>query len=248
MEDKPSLRTLLSRSKRKLFKGGYQIIDRLFDTDYFIRYRLHLTGHNNPEYTFNRDQICFMHLPKTGGSTLAKVLTAAPGNTFVQLYIHRPISPHCPPTEFKYITILREPVARVWSYYQMVLREYDGYPYQKYARRGLKTFLERSWMARNMNCRYLSGQVYAEPDKVTLEHSMDNLDKFYRVLLFEQLAEDITVFVEEEQLPLQALPHERKSSYDLPTAAQQDLIRRYNQLDIDLYESWLSKLLNRGDK
>ena len=240
MKAKISLRTVLARSKRNLLKRSYRLVDHLFDSDHYTRYRLRQAGYDSPDYSFASDQICFIHLPKTGGTSLSKTLKTIPGDKFVNLDIHRPISAHCSPRDFQYITILREPVARVWSYYQMVLREYDGYPYQKYARRGLQAFLEGSWQARNMYCRYLSGKVYAEPDETTLRQSLENLSKFYRVMRFDNFSAGITKFLEEQQLPYQGLPHERKASYDSLSPSDRELISRYNQLDKALYEAWLA--------
>ena len=58
----------------------------------------------------------------------------------------------------KYITCIRNPIDRVWSYYQMALREKKS-PYNCYTSRGIKYFLEKCWECRNLMTKYLTGKI-----------------------------------------------------------------------------------------
>jgi hypothetical protein len=233
-----SLRVHFARIKKAVIKDTYFLIDQLMDTDKLIRYRHQLNGYDNPDYRFRKDQIGFIHIPKTAGTTLANMLDQDSGDAFVNLHIHRPISAHCPPSEYQYLTILREPVSRVWSHYQMVLREVPGYPYQKYARKGLETFLKKYWAVRNFTCRYFTGEIYTEPDAATLAQALENLANFQKVILFEHFSESARDLLVQHGIPFKQVLHSRKSAYQAPSALEKEMIARYNEFDIALYNTW----------
>ena len=238
MSGSSSLRVYFARIKKAVIKDTYFLYDQVMDTDKLIRYRHQLNGYDNPDYQFRKDQIGFIHIPKTGGTTLANMLDQDTGDTFVNLHIHRPVSVHCPPSAYKYMTILREPVSRVWSHYQMVLREIPGYPYQKYAKRGLDTFLKKYWAVRNFTCRYFTGEIYTEPDAASLSKALQNLANFQRVILFEHFSESVPDLLDQHGIPFKQVLHKRKSAYPAPSTAERKLIAKYNKLDIALYQTW----------
>ena len=231
----------LARIKKKGLQAVFRVSDIIFDSDKYIRYTHHKNGYHNPKYSFKKDQINFIHLPKTGGTSFCRMLEKDPQKRFVHLDIHRPVSKFCAPQDHKYITVLRNPIDRVWSQYQHVLRESEGYPYQKFAKQGLNRFLEKCWAVRNMACRYISGNVEQEPDQATLEKAIENLECFYDVLLFENFSTEVGEFLNRHQIPNEHIPNERKSEYAKPTNQEIELIRRYNQLDIAFFENWKSK-------
>ncbi|PHN08597.1 hypothetical protein [Flavilitoribacter nigricans] len=233
-----ALHVRLGRIKKALLLDYYQLLDKVLDTDKHIRYRHRMNGFDNPDYTFARDQISFIHIPKTGGTTLANMLEKDPGDTFVNLHIHRPVSMHCPPGAYRYLTIMREPVSRVWSHYQMVLREYPGFPYQKYANRGLETFLKKNWAVRNLYCRYFSGSIDPEPDESTLAIARKNLADFTYVIPFEDFSNSVQLFLRDHHIPYEEVLHDRKSKYPEPSPDEMELIARYNRFDLALYEAW----------
>ena len=233
-----SLRAQLARVKIRSFKALYKATDLLLDSDKHIRYTYHQNGYHNPDYRFRKDQINFIHLPKTGGTSFCKMLAADEQDRFAYLDIHKPISKHCSTNDYQYVTVLREPIARVWSYYQMVLRSEKGYPYQKWANQGLEIFLKKCWAARNMACRYLTAEVDREPDQGTSERALANIGNFYTVLDFAQFSEEAAAFMKEHSIAYEQVPNERNHSYAKPTAAEKELIKKYNQWDIALFENW----------
>ena len=149
------------------------------NSDKLIRYTHHTNGFHNPNYRFNKEQIASVHIPKTGGTSLNKILQESGDLRFINLNIHKPVSNKCSPQDYRYITVMRDPIDRVWSQYQMVLRSEKGYPYQKFAQQGLAVFLEKCWAVRNMNCRYITGELEAEPNTNTLDRAFENLSQFY---------------------------------------------------------------------
>jgi len=235
----------LSRFKKRTLKTFYRFYDLVSDGDKYIRYSYYHNGYHNPNYEFGKDQIAFLHIPKTGGSSLAKMLVNDPEDRFINLNIHKPVANKCQPKDFRYLTVMRDPVDRVWSYYQMVLRSPEGYPYLNFAKKGLAHFLEKCWAARNLSCRYIAGSVEPEPTKETLQQAQQNLDSFYAVLAFAHFQDEVSGFMQRHSIPFELIPNERKSTYAQPSRAEIELIKGYNQLDTMLFDYWKN---NRSDK
>lgn len=235
------MRRKLARIKKKLILAVLKTMDNLLGSDLHIRKKMKYWGYDDANYHFSQDQTAFIHISKTGGTSLAKILSDDPQNRFVNLNIHKPVSAHCPPEKFRYLTVLRNPVDRVWSLYQMTLHDPDGHHYRKFAERGLEPFLKKYWACRNMYCRYFSGKVFTEPGQNEMTESLENLALFKDVLLFERLENDIHSLTRKYDIPVDSVPHKRKSNNQKPSAEQRDLISRYNQLDIELYEKWYEK-------
>lgn len=214
-------------------------------TETYTTFKLFQSGYHNPDYRFGKEQIALIHIPKTAGTSMAKMLSNDPKNRFVLLDIHKPVSPHCPPVEYRYVTILRDPIARVWSHYQMVLRYPEGYPYRKYAVQGLEVFLKKTWETRNMMCRYLAGNPQQEPDYQTFETAKANIAHFYKVIFFDNFAQAASDFLTQHDIPFETIPNERKSKYAQPTEAEKALIQKYNQWDMKLYQAYADQSTNQ---
>lgn len=236
-----SVKVRLARLKNHSLKALYKALDQVMDTDKYIRYTYHQNGYHNPDYHFEKDQINFIHLPKTGGTSICKILENDPEKRFAHLHIHKPVSIHCSPSDYKYVTVLRDPVARVWSYYQMVLRSEKGYPYQKWANQSLEIFLQKCWAARDLTCRYLSGQVTPEPDEKTLELAISHLSQFYVVMDFADFSGEVSGFMAEHKIPYEQIPNERNHKYTRATETEKELIRKYNPWDMALFQRWFDQ-------
>ncbi len=100
---------------KSVSKKILKIIDQIFWTDYRIKSHNKKIGFHDPAYKFGRNEIAFVHVPKSGGTSLHKLLSQDDQSRFVSLNMHRPISRFCKPQEYNYITVIRNPVERVWS-------------------------------------------------------------------------------------------------------------------------------------
>ena len=234
------MRVILSRTKKKIIIEAFKIYDFITDSDKSFRLRMKYNGFDNPDYFFEKDEIAFIHIPKTGGTTISKVLNNHNQLSFVNLNIHKPVSLHCSPMEYKYFTVLRNPVDRVWSQFQMILREGKGYPHYNFANRGLVTYLKKCREARNFICRYFTGEIDKEPNDKTLEKAENNLKAFYWVIDFNQFNNEFAEFLINHEIPVDKVPNERKASYQKPTEEEINLIEEYNQLDLMLYSNYLN--------
>lgn len=97
-----------------------------------------------------------------------------------------------------------------------------------------------------MSCRYYAGMVRKEPDKEALNRALDNLVNFYWVILFDNFTREIHDFLKKMTLPMVEIPHERKSSYNLPDENDIRIISQYNLLDIKLFKEWSEKIKKVG--
>jgi len=238
LSTKIMIKTYLARTKKKTLQQVFRLYDSIADTEMYAEYSNYQVGYDNPNYQFAKTDICFIHLPKCAGTSFAKMIKNDPQNRFKELLIHRPISPHCPPSEYRYVTIMREPTSRVWSLYKMMLRQAENYPYRKHAVRGLEVFCQKNKAARNMVCRYLSGEMSGEPNVQTVEKAYENLQQFYQVIDFNNFAIEATDFLEKHEIPFHKIPLERKARYDKPNQKEQEILQKYNQWDICLFEKW----------
>jgi len=223
---------------RVLLKMPLKIIDSILWTDLHVKLHNYFAGFHNPNYRFKESEIAFVHIPKTGGTSLHLLLKADKLSRFVNLDMHRPISQLCDPLKYNYITVMRDPVERVWSYYQMVLSAPPRFPYKAFADKGLEFFLTHCWEVRNMACRYYSGQIAKDPNAQTLENAYNNLMNFTCVIAFDNFEEEVTTFLADYNIPIISIPHKRKSSYTLPGQEEHDIICKYNRLDIELFNVW----------
>lgn len=209
--------------------------------------------HHSNNYLFDKDKLCFIHVPKSGGTTLFKLFE---NNEIGQIHkaAHYPISILCPPSDFDYLTILRNPVDRVVSYYSMVKREGKYYPHGEYSD-NYKLFLENCWEVNDQLTLYMAGvncidiaknKNFNFVNEEIFETAKKNLDNFKHVLFFDKLEEDIDNFFKNEyDIRLKEIPNERKFDYSKVISEEdRKLIEAHNKYDILLYQYAKDKYFN----
>lgn len=199
-------------------------------------------------YSFSCSSLAFVHLPKTGGSSVHQFFSdhrSCQSDAFVNICaqgIHRPVSRLCPPGAFRYFTVLRNPIDRVWSYYQMVLTRWQGHPYVRYAKQSLQVFLDNCWEARNAATRYYSGFILDEPEVKEMGLAFSNLKKFDAVLDFENLNSELSLYASSlfgRVFDPREIPHRNSSVCPPPSPDDLQLMSNYNYLDLSLYRRWM---------
>lgn len=150
----------------------------------------------------NRDEtLIFLHLPKTGGSTLSRILERhyspretltldAPGLAELktlpdaQRARYRLIQGHLyfglhrlVPGASTYVTFLRRPVERVLSFYYHASSKPDHYLYPSLTteRLNLKTLLARNLTEElcNLQTRMLAGEEWEDPQRIVTRAALD---------------------------------------------------------------------------
>lgn len=231
---------------KKITNKGLKIIDKILWTDYAVKHHNLNIGFHDSSYKFKETEIAFVHIPKTGGTSLGNILEKDANSRFVGLSYHRPISKYCPPHAYNYITVIRSPTDRVWSYYHMVRRSSHGYPYKRFAEKGLECFLDHCWEARNLACRYYSGEIKNEPDVKVLGRAFANLNMFVHVIDFDRFQGEATSIALKYNIPLYFIPHERKSQKNLINQSEKALIDSYNLFDLRLYNEWKNSQITKS--
>jgi hypothetical protein len=212
-------------------------VDETFESELYARLiQIRLRFHTS-NYRFTKNKIALIHVPKTAGTTLYAMLEMDPLHRFINIAGHRPVSRFCPPGEYQYITVMRNPVDRVWSHYTMILRTPHG-RFRHVAEKGIENYVKNCWMGRNMACRYYAGDARKDPDDLTLALARENLSNFIRIISFDRIEEGLTQFLSEYDIPVAAVPHKRKVSYTQPTPEERELIASYNRYDLALFNDF----------
>lgn len=197
------------------------------------------------QYDFSKEQICFIHLPRTGGTTIKKYFPS--GLLFT---VNRsPVTYFCPSNEYKYISVFREPVSRIWSFYHMIRRQGKNYPYKKFSST-IRNFCENCWETKNCYTRLFAGETVDHnlTDEQLFNRAKENMKNFFMILNFDFLNRDISVLENKiQQLSVklieQKIPHENFSHYDRRIPVNERvIIEEFNQLDIRLYKYFLSEI------
>jgi Galactose-3-O-sulfotransferase len=215
--------------------------------------------------------IIFLHLPKTAGETLRRTLKWKYGSEM--LYLHtltepaesleqvplskrrnaRVLTGHLYygvheyiPQTCEYITLLREPVARVISFYYYILGRTDHYRHEELVRSGmsLEEFVRSSPERgiENDQTRMLSGRGAGELEagilgREALDEAKRNLERFLVVGLTERFDESFVMIRRALGWKLPLYLTKNVSTRPKPASATAvELIRERNQLDLELYD------------
>ena len=211
----------------------------------------------------------YVHIPKTGGQTLVSSLRLSYGEDATvevsglgetlertidvvppeRLATARLIIGHIPfgvhafvPQACDYVTILRDPVARVVSLYKFVLRAVDHPLHERVRDYGLSlrdfvtSDVDQS-QTRNGQTRQLAGEANRSLDRQSLEVAKRNLQTFTAIGLTERFNETFVHFRRTLRLRIPAYASRNVSP---PLASEpepdiEELILERNQLDNELY-------------
>lgn len=226
--------------KKGCFKLNNKITSKI-NKKYCIHIENYIKGYHINDYVFSKDKIAFVHIPKTGGTTIAEILHREKEEKVVNLGYHRPVSLKCPPEKYKYITFIRNPIKRVWSYYCMSRRKTNN-PYHDYSKRGIEVFLKNCWECRNMMSKYISGVLNEAHEDKIIGKAVSNLKKIYFIGLFSSFEKSIRRLSGKLKIDIDCrIPHNRNSNKPPLKKNHQRIINHYNQLDARLYKKILNK-------
>jgi len=215
--------------------------------------------------------IIFLHLPKTGGVTLRRALKwkyapemlnletlTKPAESLADVplserrnarvltgHLHYGVHEYIP-QRCEYITLLREPIARVVSYYYYILGHPKHWRHAEIVRSGMsldefaRTSPERG--VENDQTRMLSGRGAGELDagrlgRKALDEAKRNLERFLVVGVTERFDESFILIRRALgwKFPLYVTANVATRAKPASVTAVQS-IRERNQLDLELYE------------
>ena len=94
--------------------------------------------------------------------------------------------------KFKYITVIRDPVKRIKSFYEMQLNN-KKLSFHNHAKKGLNYFVSKVKINQNCFCKFLIGDLNCDIDEEKFERAKDNLKNFFFIINFDNLEKDIEV-------------------------------------------------------
>jgi Galactose-3-O-sulfotransferase len=217
----------------------------------------------------DRKALIFLHIPKTAGTTLNRIIEwqYSPFAIFtMDPYRIRPTAErlkHLPearrrrlqvvrghlfygiheflPQGATYITMLRDPVARVLSAYHFVLRRPLNPLHWKLKRErlGIEDCLRLFPDRHNLQCRFIAGvRDPAIGDERLLEIAKENLTKSFSVVgICERFEESLILISKTFGWEIRFYENQKVAkNRPLVEAKLADLIREHNPLDVELYE------------
>ena len=215
-----------------------KLIDKLFLTNIGKRGTNYYHYYQQNDYIFDLQKYCLIAVPKTGGWSF-RIYTEKydlPFYTFKKNALHNAVSLNCNPEKYKYVTILRNPIDRVYSHYQMNLKINDIS-----ASRGLINFLKSCSEVRNLYCQYYSGLIDEVVDERIYNIALKNLKNFNTIIDFDNYSIDVNKFLKKFNIENNKEIHENKSSYNPISVNETEVIKIYNYWDIKLYNEILNK-------
>jgi hypothetical protein len=227
----------------------------------------------------NRTCLIFIHIPKTAGLTLSSVIRGRYDRSRIIRFdtLDRPLSDleaiplerrrqadvlmghihygahQYVPRESTYVTLLRDPVARVVSLYRYIYKE-PRHPLHEEMRRsrmGLVEYVESGidcTQVDNGQTRQIAGVQHENPGEAELIHATANLERMAFVGLTERFDESLllmsrlfawrlplyvsrNVFARDSTVPVEDQPNTVSVS---PEAME--VVRSHNHLDLELYD------------
>jgi len=229
---------------RKLFSLFLKKIDDVSLTNLDERRRNYIFNYNSNDYKANKDDLIFIHVPKTGGASIDVYLRAHANNYYIfkKKSNHNAVSLLCPPEKYNYITFLREPVTRVYSYYNMSLR-HKYTPSHSLANKGIINLLKYDYQVKNLYCQYFSGYPGETVNEEIYNIALKNLKNFFYVGKFENFNESFNEMCLALKILDKARPFVNKLEYnDSLNVDDKILIEGYNKFDIKLYNNIFQKI------
>lgn len=200
--------------------------------------------HSNT-YSISDDQWVFIHVPKTGGTSLHHSIKDP---RVVGKNIHLFINPSYPPSKYNYFTFLRHPVDRAWSYYQMSLRQ-NNRGYLRFGR-DLKNLLSCCWETHNAMTMIFSGKecgdyyslIYRNGGAVSdsdfkelYKSALSNLKDFKFIGFTENIEQDSLLL--KKYIDIDNIEHRNKHTYAKISDSDKEQIEEKNYFDLMLYNT-----------
>ncbi|NGY80954.1 sulfotransferase family 2 domain-containing protein [Bacillus megaterium] len=196
--------------------------------------------------------LIYLHIPKTGGTTLTQIICNQyknnyhhyPGDVFSYnermsladtLCGHLPFGAHSYiPRPFTYITLLRNPIEQVisWFYFRYKSPHYDPFEgdFEKYI--GDEQFNSTTV---NLQTRFLCGK-----DEPSLETAKNNLMKYFSIVGVTELFDE-SIFLMKKELGWRNINYKKQNvnynrpQQNFPQSVINKVIKK-NEIDIQLYE------------
>ena len=173
---------------REIERFFSKITDRFFLTENFHKYQIKYSGIYSNKYKLEKDQYCLIHPPKSAGTALNEHLKK--NNVFIYNSAHCLVSKFNNPDKFKYITIIRDPINRIKSFYEMQLGN-KKLAFHNHSKKGIDYFVEKLTINQNCLCKFIIGDLENDITDEKYEIAVRNLKNFWFLLSFENFENDV---------------------------------------------------------
>lgn len=233
-----------------LYKEICKVFLKLIDQNTYSSFYPKMIGRNSSimnknNYKVSNDyQYIFVHIPKTGGMSLNCIITKI-NNQLTNNKIfpggHNPISILHSPSEKKYISVIRDPIKRAYSFYQASLKD-KKQPYNYLAKKGIFHFMRYCPEAQNIFCKYYSGELDQDMNNDLFQKALENTKNFYQLINFENFKNDTLKLIDNFNIKNIEVPHINQSSNKKEiTEDERKIIEFYNYFDLKFYKIIKSK-------
>jgi hypothetical protein len=173
---------------REIIRFYCKITDYFFLTENFHKYQIKYSKIYSNNYFLEKDQYSFVHAPKSAGTSISTFLFE--NNIKMHYSAHNLVSINCDPAKYKYITVIRNPIERVKSFYEMQLNN-QKLSFHNHAKKGLDYFVNKLKINQNCFCKFLIGDLNCDIDETRYRRAKDNLKNFFFIVDFENLNEEM---------------------------------------------------------
>ena len=198
-------------------------------------------------------ELVFVHIPKTGGSSIKRLAGLNRGNPNIKPFCgalktdgsgRNGHVAYNEDIEAQYFTILRDPVKRCWSHYHQFKRTYRKRVFRingKHWDRGWMSLVESNKQFSNFASACITGKYDCEFDEV-----ISALEKYIYVGRFEKFAESYRSICSIIGVEDAGINHSNKKSYKKTVPRHfRNVITEMNQLDIEVY-NWCLENIWKG--
>ena len=188
---------------REIFRFYSKVTDYFFLTQNFHKYQIKYSKIYSNTYKLRKEQFCLVHPPKSAGTSFIQHLKK--NNIHIYDSAHSLVSKYCNLEEYKYIIVIRNPIDRIKSFYEMQLSN-KKLAFHRHSKKGMCYFIKKIKINQNCLCKFIYGDLNQEINNKIYSIVEKKLNNFYFILSFENLEKDIKILAKKLNIN-PVLPH-----------------------------------------
>jgi len=237
--------------KKIVFKSIDRVCNTTFYPDLMIKSSRSISFMRS-DYKISKDNLyIYIHVPKTAGTTFHYIAQKINMVKKEKIYLssHNPLSIYHSPEDTNYVTTIRDPVERAYSYYNMNYYHKKAL-YHYLAKKSLEHFMKYCPETQNIFCKFYSGYINENVNDNIYQIASKNSKKFMRIFNFDNIEKELNNFCNQIDFPIDKIPqinaYNKLFNVDNKkiNRINREVIEFYNYYDLKLYSD-LNKILNK---